>query len=158
MNESDFTVIAFRALSPLDPESFQDLMKRFSIAIFRGKRIFHVAGMAERLIFHQVGDRCAVQPEAPWGKEEERMTELVFIGRGVDREALLADLSACLKEEKAQTNGRCGKIAPQTSLWRIANKVAADRSAAPAFGERNLWLILFRAHHGLRKSPCCQTS
>ncbi len=105
VHESDFTAVVFRTLIPFDPESFQAFMKRLPVTIFRGKGIFHVAGMAERLIFHQVGDRCAVQPGAPWGEEEERMTELVFIGRGVDRETLLSDLKACLKEEKAQTSG-----------------------------------------------------
>ena len=91
-----FMAVPFRSLNPVDQEAFQEFMQRVPVSVIRGKGIFHVLGTNERWIFQQVGDRCTVVPGEPWREGEERLTELVFIGQDIDREALLTQLNQCL--------------------------------------------------------------
>lgn len=93
---ADFEAIAFRSSQPINPDRFQAFMHAVPTEIFRGKGVLRIAGMDDRMIFHQVGDRCTVVPGEPWAPDEERLTELVFIGRHVNKEALLEQLRACL--------------------------------------------------------------
>lgn len=95
----DFAAVPFRTELPLDLERFAAFLERPPRAVFRAKGVFHAAGVPNRMIFHQVGSRCTVTIGPAWGPDEERRTELVFIGKGVDAPALRARLGACLSHQ-----------------------------------------------------------
>lgn len=63
--------------------------------LLRYKGFVHVAGRDERIVLQGVYDYYARQPGAAWG-DEPRRTELVFIGRDLDREFFERGLRAAL--------------------------------------------------------------
>jgi G3E family GTPase len=63
--------------------------------ILRMKGVLHLKGDERRYVFHGVHMMFDGRPERPWGNAE-RASQLVFIGRKLDREELLAGFSACL--------------------------------------------------------------
>ncbi|MEO0600409.1 MAG: GTP-binding protein [Myxococcota bacterium] len=62
--------------------------------ILRVKGVVAVQGRPERFVFQVVRAVVDVHPAAPWAAEP-RANVLVFIGRGIDAEALQAGLDAC---------------------------------------------------------------
>ncbi|MCL5046352.1 MAG: GTP-binding protein [Actinobacteria bacterium] len=90
-----FSATAFQTYTPLDMGRFAGFMERIPSNVFRGKGIICAAGVPNRLLFHQVGDRCTVTVGAEWGTGEAP-TELVFVGRDVDRTGLLEGLRGCV--------------------------------------------------------------
>ncbi len=63
--------------------------------IFRMKGFISLAGEAERFVFQGVHMLFEGRPHSPWG-DEPRQSQLVFIGRNLDRDALEAGFRACL--------------------------------------------------------------
>jgi len=82
----------------LDRQRFEawmsDLLRRKGVDIFRTKGVLSLAGEAERYLFQGVHMLFDGSPGRPWG-EAPRASELVFIGRHLDRDGLLAGLQAC---------------------------------------------------------------
>lgn len=87
--------VSFRTERPLDAERLNDYLCRLPVGILRGKGILYVAQLPQHaVIMHQVGDRHGFEPGPTWtGQPESR---LVFIGREIDREAILRELEACV--------------------------------------------------------------
>jgi G3E family GTPase len=63
--------------------------------IFRMKGILHVAGSDRRYVFQGVHMLFDGVEDRPWG-DAARANDLVFIGRNLDREALVAGFERCL--------------------------------------------------------------
>jgi G3E family GTPase len=63
--------------------------------IFRMKGIIAVQGEADRFVFQGVHMLFDGRPDRPWG-DTPRSSQLVFIGRHLDRQALHDGLAACL--------------------------------------------------------------
>jgi G3E family GTPase len=63
--------------------------------IFRMKGIVAIAGAADRFVFQGVHMLFDGQPDRPWGATP-RASQLVFIGRNLDRQALHDGFRACL--------------------------------------------------------------
>ena len=63
--------------------------------ILRMKGVLNIKGDARRYIFHGVHMMFDGRPDRPWGNAA-RSSQLVFIGRKLDRDELLAGFSACL--------------------------------------------------------------
>jgi G3E family GTPase len=63
--------------------------------IFRMKGFISLAGEADRFVFQGVHMLFDGRPHRPWG-DEPRQSQLVFIGRNLDRDALEAGFRACL--------------------------------------------------------------
>jgi G3E family GTPase len=59
------------------------------------KGFISLAGEAERFVFQGVHMLFDGRPHTPWG-DEPRQSQLVFIGRNLDRDALEAGFRACL--------------------------------------------------------------
>jgi G3E family GTPase len=82
----------------LDPKRLNrwlgELLRTRGTDIFRMKGILAIAGERERFVFQGVHMLFDGQPDRPWG-DEERRSRLVFIGRGLEREALTQGLRAC---------------------------------------------------------------
>ncbi len=95
---SDVNAIALIAERPLD-----ELRLRLWLdacvhlcgeRLLRYKGFVDVAGRDARTVLQGVYDFYALRPGAPWGADETRRTELVFIGRGLDRGFLERGLAA----------------------------------------------------------------
>jgi G3E family GTPase len=85
---------------PLDPQRFHQwlgaLLRERGADIFRSKGVLHIAGSDRRYIFQGVHMLMDMEQGTPWGADEPRRTVAVFIGRGLDREALLSGFASCL--------------------------------------------------------------
>jgi len=64
--------------------------------IFRMKGILDIDGKDEKFVFQGVHMLFDGRPHTPWG-EQKRSSDLVFIGKNLDRAALEAGFLACLK-------------------------------------------------------------
>jgi G3E family GTPase len=64
--------------------------------IFRMKGVLAVRGQEQRFVFQGVHMLFGGKPDRPWRPGEERLNQLVFIGRNLDREALTRGFTACL--------------------------------------------------------------
>lgn len=93
----DIESISLQYDQPINSAMFQSLMADPPTGVIRGKGILNVAGDDCRRIFHLVGDRCVVSVGAPWQPTENRKTELVLIGRHLDRPNLEGRFSECLE-------------------------------------------------------------
>lgn len=89
----------------LDPEKLgtflADLLREQGQDIYRCKGIMAVAGASQRFIFQGVHMYLETAWGAPWKSGETRESKAVFIGRGLDREALRQGLAACAAEKEA---------------------------------------------------------
>jgi G3E family GTPase len=64
--------------------------------IFRMKGILNIAGEEARYVFQGVHMLLDGRADRPWKPNETRRSELVFIGRDLDRAKLQEDFCACL--------------------------------------------------------------
>jgi G3E family GTPase len=65
--------------------------------IFRSKGVLNLAGSARRYVFQGVHMLHDGIEDRPWHPTERRSSQLVFIGRNLDRRALEEGLRACLR-------------------------------------------------------------
>ncbi|MBL8952874.1 MAG: GTP-binding protein [Myxococcaceae bacterium] len=72
-----------------------ELLREQGADIFRSKGILSVSGEPRRLVFQGVHMLLDTREGPSWG-DAERVNELVFIGRRLDREALNAGFARCL--------------------------------------------------------------
>jgi len=85
---------------PLNPDRFQawlsDVLQTQGTRLYRMKGFLNFAGANDRIVIqgvHMVVDTTAL---GPWG-ERPRRTQLVFIGRELDRDAINAGFEVCLE-------------------------------------------------------------
>jgi G3E family GTPase len=85
---------------PLNPQRFQawlaQVLQNQGTRLYRMKGFLNFAGSSERIVIqgvHMVVDTSAL---GPWGTRPRR-TQLVFIGRDLDRDALAAGFQSCLE-------------------------------------------------------------
>ena len=81
---------------PFAAARFRSFLSERPTNVIRAKGILHVDGDDCRRIFHLVGGRAAVTVGEPWLAADERRTEIVFIGRRLDRARLAEQLESCL--------------------------------------------------------------
>lgn len=72
------------------------LLAEQGVDIFRSKGILSVAGSPNRLVFQGVHMLLTSAEGAEWSMTEPRTSRLVFIGRNLDRESLIAGFESCL--------------------------------------------------------------
>lgn len=88
--------VAFRTDRPFDIERLNEYLCRLPVGILRGKGILEAAQLpGQQVIMHQVGDRHDFEPGPGWSGPK-RESRIVFIGRDMDRTAVLRELEACL--------------------------------------------------------------
>ena len=73
-----------------------ELLQNKGADIFRMKGILNLKGTANRFVFQGVHMTFEGKSDRPWKDETERKSQLVFIGRNLDREALNAGFRRCL--------------------------------------------------------------
>ncbi|MBC7883056.1 MAG: GTP-binding protein [Anaerolineae bacterium] len=72
------------------------LLRERGVDIFRMKGILNLAGEESRYVFQGVHMLFDGIPDRLWKSGEERLNQMVFIGRNLDREALEKEFDACL--------------------------------------------------------------
>jgi G3E family GTPase len=92
------TSVGLRADAPLDEARvnawLSKLVRERGVDLFRTKGILHFAGRDQRYVLQGVHMLVDGRADRPWG-DEPRTSELVFIGRNLDREALEAGWASC---------------------------------------------------------------
>lgn len=91
--------ISFTADSPLDGARFNAALAafktRYGEALWRFKGIVAIEGMRQRVILQGVQGLMQANPAGVWRPYEPRRTQLVIIGRDLDRDWMLSQLRAC---------------------------------------------------------------
>lgn len=101
-HEHDATVgsVAIVEPEPLDIDKLNNwlgyLLQTQGVDIFRLKGILNIAGAEERFVFQGVHMLFDGKRDRPWKATETRKSELVFIGRNLDKTQLQEDFRACL--------------------------------------------------------------
>jgi G3E family GTPase len=84
---------------PLDAKLLNQWMGRLlrerGVDIFRSKGVLNVEGQDRRFVYQAVHMLFEGRPGEPWG-EQARKSQLVFIGRNLDRQALMEGFLGCL--------------------------------------------------------------
>jgi G3E family GTPase len=99
-HEHDDTVssVGLELDAPLDGQKLNawmsKLLREQGVDIFRSKGVLDVAGNQRRFVFQGVHMLFDGRPGEPWG-DAPRKSQLVFIGRNLDRDELRAGLDAC---------------------------------------------------------------
>ncbi len=99
-HDAAVTSVGIRQLGAVDPDKLNAwisrLLREQGADIFRMKGIIDVAGAAGRFVFQGVHMLFDGKEDRPWRSGELRASELVFIGRNLDRDELTRGFSACL--------------------------------------------------------------
>jgi len=101
-HEHDDEVYSFAIVEeqPLDSDKLSawvsDLLQTKGPDIFRMKGILNLAGEADRFVFQGVHMIFDGRGDRPWKPNETRRSELVFIGRNLDEEAIRKGFRTCL--------------------------------------------------------------
>ena len=99
-HQDDINTVSLVEGAALDGDAVADwltmLLRVQGEDLFRTKGILHVRGMKERFVIQAVHMMLDGGPDRPWAPDEPRKSRLVFIGRNLDREALLAGLRSCI--------------------------------------------------------------
>ncbi len=101
-HEHDETVssVGIEEKRELDPKRLNswlsELLQTKGQDIFRMKGILNLKGQTRRFVFQGVHMLFEGQPDREWKADETRKSQLVFIGRNLDREALNAGFRRCL--------------------------------------------------------------
>jgi G3E family GTPase len=95
----DVQAVALAFDEPFDSARFNAWLQRFIVEqgsrVLRAKGIVALAGTAQRFVFqavHMTVDTCS---GLPWRDDERRVSRVVFIGSGLDAQALAEALGRC---------------------------------------------------------------
>jgi G3E family GTPase len=98
-HDAEIGSIGIREEQALDARKVNDwlsyLLQSHGENILRMKGVLNIKGDDRRYVFHGVHMMFDGRPDRPWG-DAPRASQLVFIGRKLDREELLAGFAACL--------------------------------------------------------------
>lgn len=98
-HDAEISSIGIEEARPLDARKVNDwlswLLQAHGEDILRMKGVLNIKGDERRYIFHGVHMMFDGRPDRPWGNAP-RSSQVVFIGRGLDREELLAGFSGCV--------------------------------------------------------------
>jgi len=97
-----FDAVTFATDRPLDPRRFVGFLQQRPAAAYRIKGFVHfgVSGHRQRYVLHAVGQHLRFEVSS-WPAGQPRGTSLVVIGCAVDRDALVAALRECERDEPA---------------------------------------------------------
>lgn len=93
--------IGIRLAGDLDPKAFEswvvNLLRTRGTDIFRMKGVLSLAGDPDRFVFQGVHMLFDGEKGKPWKSDDIRESQLIFIGRDLDREMLTRGITACLQ-------------------------------------------------------------
>lgn len=92
--------IAFREEKPLNLEKVEQwmgyLVQEKGEDLLRYKGILHIRGLKERLVFQGIHMLFSGYPDRKWKENELKQSELVFIGKDLDKESLEKQFKECI--------------------------------------------------------------
>ena len=92
--------IAFRENKPLDLEKVDQwmsyLVQKKGEDLLRYKGILHIKGMEKRVVFQGLHMLFSGYPDRKWKENETRLSELVFIGKDLNKEELEQQFKNCI--------------------------------------------------------------
>ncbi|MFD1562242.1 CobW family GTP-binding protein [Haloarchaeobius amylolyticus] len=88
----------YRETRPFDPHRLADWFETWDGSIVRAKGVCHVAGRDDVIGLSQAGPAVQAGPIGEWGPDDDRTTQLVFIGSEMDEDRIRHELDACLLE------------------------------------------------------------
>ncbi|MGW8557740.1 CobW family GTP-binding protein [Streptomyces tubercidicus] len=114
--------VEFTSAEPMHPRRLMDFLDSRPAGLYRIKGFVHfdVPENRQKFTVHAVGDFLRFYP-APWPKGEERCTQLVMIGSGIDAPALRKELENCRESAPSE--------ADPNSMWGVLRYVAAREEA-----------------------------
>ena len=93
----DFLSVAFQTKEPFSLRKFQYFLdNQLKINVFRAKGILWFSESERRHVFHLAGKRISIE-DSEWG--EERINQLVFIGKELNKEEIIDQLNACIEDK-----------------------------------------------------------
>ncbi|MER6306151.1 GTP-binding protein [Streptomyces sp. NPDC001657] len=121
--------VEFSSAEPMHPRRLMDFLDSRPAGLYRIKGFVHfdVPENRQKFTVHAVGDFLRFYPE-PWPRGEERSTQLVLIGSGVDAPALRKELDNCREAGPSEADVH--------SMWGVLRYVASregDESADASF-------------------------
>ncbi|MFG2890647.1 CobW family GTP-binding protein [Streptomyces sp. NPDC048248] len=125
---SAYQSVEFTSGEPMNPRRLMDFLDSRPTGLYRIKGFVHfdVPGSRQKFTVHAVGDFLRFYP-SPWGRDEERSTQLVLIGSGIDAEALRKALAGCREEPSPASEGPGAPERPtsEDSMWGVLRYVAS---------------------------------
>ncbi|WP_434060623.1 CobW family GTP-binding protein [Streptomyces yunnanensis] len=108
--------VEFTSAEPMHPRRLMEFLDSRPGGLYRIKGFVHfdVAENRQKFMLHAVGNFLRFYPE-PWPKGEERCTQLVMIGSGIDAPALRKELENCRQTAPAE--------ADENSMWGVLRYV-----------------------------------
>ena len=97
-HHDDIVSHAFEFDQPFDVDRMEGFIQRLSEEekVFRSKGIVWIAHNPRRAVFHGVNNRFTLFWDRLWNKDEARKSQLVFIGKGLDKGKIGGELADCL--------------------------------------------------------------
>ena len=98
-NHSDIGSFSFSFDQPLAIERLEVELQELSekSKIYRSKGILWIEGTPRRAVFHGVNNRFTIYWDRLWAKDEPRLSQLVFIGKNMDRTEIERTLRRCIR-------------------------------------------------------------
>ncbi|MDJ1434122.1 GTP-binding protein [Halostagnicola sp. A-GB9-2] len=111
------STFVFRSDRPFHPERLAAWLEEWDGAIVRAKGVCFVAGYEEVIGVSQAGPSVQAGPLGNWRPDDERRTQLVFIGREMNEARIREELEDCLLEDAAKFDAADGaeSDAPDTA-------------------------------------------
>lgn len=88
----------YRSDRSFHPEQLASWLEEWRGSIVRAKGVCNVAGRDEVIGLSQAGPSVQAGPIGEWSPDDERRTQLVFIGREMDTQRIRDELDGCLVE------------------------------------------------------------
>ncbi|MFJ9640287.1 CobW family GTP-binding protein [Streptomyces sp. NPDC101178] len=126
--------VEFTSNVPMDPRRFIAFLDSRPEGLYRIKGFadFGVGDRDNRYALHAVGRFLRFVPQ-PWARDEQRLTQLVMIGAGIDAEALRTGLAACRAEpvqsaDPARASDDDGSETPdaERAMWGVLRYVRQE--------------------------------
>jgi len=99
-HDEDMQSVALRTDQPLNPDKFfpwvQDLVATDGPSILRCKGILSFKDDPERFVFQGVHMILDGDHQRAWGKDEQRLSRLVFVGRNLPEEKIRTGFESCV--------------------------------------------------------------
>ena len=98
----DFLSISFQTKEPFSLRKFQYFLdNQLKSNVFRAKGILWFSESERRHVFHLAGKRISIE-DSEW--IDERNNQLVFIGKGLDKDKIISQLNECIDKNTTYPN------------------------------------------------------
>lgn len=123
---ASYESVDFTSDVPMDPRRFMEFLDSRPDGLYRIKGFadFGAGDRDNTYALHAVGRFLRFVPR-PWARGEQRLTQLVMIGAGIDAAALSTGLAACRADGAARGDepGRADAADVERAMWGVLRYV-----------------------------------